>query len=82
MQVGSKIGRLSTKVLTGSKDLFEQVVEAVQTELDSIEGQVRKPRTTKQSLAKRCVLPSGSAVRKSIFVLQPKIGGANTGTVN
>jgi len=43
MQVGSRIGRLGTQVLSSSKDLFEQVAEAVQSELDSLEGHVRKP---------------------------------------
>jgi len=42
-QVGSRIGRLGTQVLSSSKDLFEQVAEAVQNELDNLEGHVRKP---------------------------------------
>ena len=54
MQVGSRIGQLGNKVFTSSKDLFEHVAEAVQAELDSIEGHVRKPKGGKQSLTKRC----------------------------
>ena len=54
LQVGSKIGQLGSKVFTSSKDLFEHVAEAVQNELDSIEGHVRKPK--KQSAAMRCRL--------------------------
>ena len=54
LQIGSRIGKLGNRVLTSSKDLFEQVAEAVQIELDSIEGHVRRPKAGKQSLAKRC----------------------------
>ena len=53
MKVGSRIGQLGTKVFSSSKDLFEHVAEAVQAELDSIEGHVRKPKGGKQGLAKR-----------------------------
>ena len=41
-------------MFSSSKDLFEHVAEAVQAELDSIEGHVRKPKGGKQGLAKRC----------------------------
>lgn len=42
--MGSRIGKLGNRVLTSSKDLFEQVAEALQSELDSIEGHVRRPK--------------------------------------
>lgn len=54
LQVGSRIGKLGNRVLTSSKDLFEQVAEALQTELDGIEGHVRKPKGVKQALTKGC----------------------------
>ena len=53
-QVGNRLGRLGTNLLAGSKELFEQVAEAVQNELDGIEGHISKPRkSTTQSRASR-----------------------------
>ena len=42
------MGRLGTQVFSSSKNLFEQAVEAVQSELDNLEGHVRKPAPSKR----------------------------------
>jgi hypothetical protein len=55
LQVGSRIGRLGTQVLSSSKDLFEQVAEAVQSELDNLEGHVRKPVISKRASGARYI---------------------------
>lgn len=53
LQVGNSLGRFGNKVLTSSKDIFEHVAEAVQSELDEIEGHIGKPKKAASSKASR-----------------------------
>ena len=51
--MGNRIGRFGTSMLKGSKELFEQVQEAVQRELDGIEGHINQPPRSASSRASR-----------------------------
>ena len=43
-QVGSTLGKFGTKMLSSSKEVFDHVAEAVQSELDDLEGHIGRPR--------------------------------------
>lgn len=65
-QVSSTLGKFGTKVLAGSKDIFEQVAEAVQSELDGMEGHIAKPRKSNSSRTAKYAskIPCGSFTMK------------------
>ena len=58
-QVGSKLRGLGTSVFTGTRELLEQVTDAISSELDSIEGMAarNRPGAANRSSARRAPTP-------------------------